>query len=218
MDVGAGLGGGGWVLPDPCSAEEELPKKEGVIPGGWDPHLLETPAEAENKENLCDLGVPYEEIIFQLKSKLECAEPDEVEEYVRSIEGNCTLLRWKLLSNLRKRGSTEQVAVSSVKVSDCPERGDNLLDGTDSEWWTSQETAWIELDLGRKVRVSKLKIQWWGTSVSKNYTVLAAGGDGRANFVERKTCNWITDTFQVVTCNYQMSDPTYIPRSVCSNT
>ena len=68
--------------------------------------------------------------------------------------------------------------MSSVKVSDCPERGDNLLDGTDSEWWTSQDTAWIELDLGRKVRVSKLKIQWWGTSVSKNYTVLAAGGDG----------------------------------------
>ena len=122
MEVGAGLGGGGWVLPDPCSAEEELPKKEGVVPGGWDPHLLET-AEAENKENPCDIAVPYEEIIFQLKSKLEYAEPDEVEEYVRSIEGNCALLRWKFLSNLRKRGSTEQVSVSSVKVSDCPERG-----------------------------------------------------------------------------------------------
>ena len=119
MEVGAGLGGGGWVLPDPCSAKEEIPKKEGVVPGGWDPHLLET-AE-ENKENPCDIGVPYEEIIFELKSKLECAKPDEVEEYVRSIEGNSTLLRWKFLSNLRKRGSssTEQVTVSSVKVSDC---------------------------------------------------------------------------------------------------
>ena len=119
MEFGAGLGGGGWVLPDPCSAEEELPKKEGVIPGGWAPHLLET----AEKENPYEIGVHYEEIIFELKSKLECAEPDEVEEYVGSIEGNCNLLRWKFLSNLRKRGSTEQVSVSSVKVSDCPERG-----------------------------------------------------------------------------------------------
>merc|ERR1712076_35714 len=33
-------------------------------------------------------------------------------------------------------------------------------------------------------------------------TELAAGGDGRADFVERKTCNWITDTFQ--TCHDAM--------------
>ena len=51
MEFGAGRGGGGWVLPDPCSAEEELPKKEGVVPGGWAPHLLET--AAENNENPC---------------------------------------------------------------------------------------------------------------------------------------------------------------------
>ena len=28
-------------------------------------------------------------------------------------------------------------------------------------------------------------------------TELAAGGDGRPDYVERKTCNWITETFQV---------------------
>ena len=28
-------------------------------------------------------------------------------------------------------------------------------------------------------------------------TELSAGSDGRADFVERKACNWITDTFQV---------------------
>ena len=33
---------------------------------------------------------------------------------------------------------------------------------------------------------------------------LAAGGDGRPDFVERKTCNWITDTFQVVTFRIQV--------------
>jgi len=33
-------------------------------------------------------------------------------------------------------------------------------------------------------------------------TELAAGGDGRIDFVERKTCNWITDTFQ--TCHDAM--------------
>ena len=29
-------------------------------------------------------------------------------------------------------------------------------------------------------------------------TQLSRGGDGRPDFLERKTCNWITETFQVV--------------------
>jgi len=66
-----------------------------------------------------------------------------------------------------------------VTVSDCPERAQNLVDGTVSEWWTGEKTAWVELNLGRDCQVTELKIRWWGHSVSKDYTVLAAGQDNK---------------------------------------
>jgi len=177
MEPGGGLGAGGWVLPLPHT-EEEVSQKEDIVAGGWIPHLLDQ--AVEDKENSNDTEASYDRIICQLKLKLEDAEPNEVEEYIQSEEGSHTLLRWKLMSNLRKKGPSEpeQVTEAAVRVSDCPERGDNLLDGTDSEWWTSKDTAWIELDLGRPVTVSNLKIQWWGSSVSRDYTVLASGQDG----------------------------------------
>ena len=75
-------------------------------------------------------------------------------------------------------GVTDVSSRASVTVSDCPERGQNVVDGTSSEWWTGEETAWLELDLGRDCLVAELRIQWWGISVSKDYTVLAAERDG----------------------------------------
>ena len=175
MEPGGDLGAGGWVLSLPCT-EGEVSQKEGVVSGGWIPHLLD--GAAVDEENSNSNAVHYDKIICQLKSKLENAEPNEVEEYVKSNEGTTTLFRWKLMSNLCKNVASEQVVGATVRVSSCPERGDNLLDGTDSEWWTQEDTAWIELDLGRPVTVSKLKIKWWGTSVSRDYTVLASGQDG----------------------------------------
>ena len=67
---------------------------------------------------------------------------------------------------------------SIVKVSDCHDRRQNIVDGTQSEWWTSKENAWVEIDLGLDCIVTDVKIQWWGTSVSKNYIVYAAQKDG----------------------------------------
>ena len=176
MEPGQELGAGGWVLPLPGTEQQEVRRKEDLVgPGGWDPHLLDKAALVEEKPT--NMEIDYDEIICQLKSKLEDAELDEVEEYVRSKEGSLTLLQWKFMSNLRKNSAPQPVGGATVTVSDCPERGDNLLDGTDSEWWTSEDTAWIELDFGRPVVVAKLKIKWWGISVSKDYTVLAAGQD-----------------------------------------
>jgi len=175
MEPGGELGAGGWVLPLPRT-EDEVRQKEGIVPGGWVRHLLD--GTAEDNENSNNIEVNYDKIIGQLKSKLEDAEPNEVEEYIKSNEGSHTLLQWKFMSNLRKKSASEQVVGATVQVSDCPERGDNILVGTDSEWWTHEDTAWIELDLGRPVIVSKLGIQWWGTSVSRDYTVLASGQDG----------------------------------------
>ena len=61
----------------------------------------------------------------------------------------------------------------SCKASDCQERAGNVLDGTDSEWWTEAEVGWLEIDLGCSCEVHQVDIQWWGTSVSSSYTILA---------------------------------------------
>ena len=67
---------------------------------------------------------------------------------------------------------------ATVTVSDNPEDAQYVVDGTENSWRTGEETAWLELDLGRECFVTELKIKWWGISVSKDYTVLAARREG----------------------------------------
>ena len=72
-----------------------------------------------------------------------------------------------------------------VTVSDCGERAVNIVDGTGSEWWTDQESAWVEIDLLFKCFIKDVKIQWWGTSISSNLLISAAeNGD---DFIEIRT-------------------------------
>ena len=73
-----------------------------------------------------------------------------------------------------------------VTASYCQERAGNLVDGTDSEWWTGEETAWVEVDLGRVCRVERLSLQWWGVSISRDYTILAAAEDGDFHEVQTR--------------------------------
>jgi len=76
--------------------------------------------------------------------------------------------------NEAKRNTNELLSKGAiVKVSDCHERGQNIVDGTGSEWWTSKEDGWVEIDLGGDCFVTSVRMQWWGTSVSKNYTIYA---------------------------------------------
>ena len=88
------------------------------------------------------------------------------------------LFNWVEEEACKIGGITEISSRATVTVSSFPERGQNLVDGTSSEWWTTEEAAWVELDLGRATTVSEVRIQWWGISISKDYTVLAAGQDG----------------------------------------
>lgn len=69
----------------------------------------------------------------------------------------------------------------TVVVSDSPERGPNLVDGSDSEWWTKNRQAWIEVDFGATCNISHIRIQWWGISVAGTYRVLLKNG---ADFLE----------------------------------
>ena len=74
----------------------------------------------------------------------------------------------------------------SCKASDVDERACNVVDGSDSEWWTEMESAWLEVDLGSTHEVHRVEIQWWGTSVSKSYTVNTAVDEGQFSRVKQQ--------------------------------
>lgn len=79
-----------------------------------------------------------------------------------------------------------------TRVSDCAERAANPVDGTDSEWWTGESTAWLEVDLQDACQIHNVRIKWWGVSVASSFTILSSE-DG-ANFVERRTQANATET------------------------
>lgn len=62
----------------------------------------------------------------------------------------------------------------AVLVSECPERGDNLVKPDGSEWWCEQSTAWFQIDLGEPHRIASMRLHWWGHSVAATYAVLAS--------------------------------------------
>eukprot|EP00397_Hematodinium_sp_SG-2012_P020855 GEMP01021513.1.p1 GENE.GEMP01021513.1~~GEMP01021513.1.p1 ORF type:complete len:598 (+),score=148.68 GEMP01021513.1:39-1832(+) len=75
-----------------------------------------------------------------------------------------------------------------VKVSDCAERAINLVDGTGSEWWTGDSTAWIEIDLEEACSIQSVRIQWWGISVAAVYTIYSAPPDSTGiTFVHQRS-------------------------------
>jgi len=78
---------------------------------------------------------------------------------------------------LQEAQYTNISANKQCKASDCQERVGNIVDGSGSEWWTEEEAAWVEVDLGSGHNIHRVEIQWWGTSVSKSYTVLASVKD-----------------------------------------
>ena len=98
------------------------------------------------------------------------------------------------ISNVGQLGPLEVISHrKSVTVSDCEERKSNLLDGTGSEWWTDKEVAWIEIDLQSICLVKYIRIQWWGTSVSENYTISMQGQDEK-DFVKIRTSDDALET------------------------
>ena len=63
------------------------------------------------------------------------------------------LFNWVEEEACKMGGITEISSRATVTVSSFPERGQNLVDGTSSEWWTTEEAAGVELDLGRATTV-----------------------------------------------------------------
>ena len=114
------------------------------------------------------------------------AEPDSEQE---TLENYLLKKIGVVFDNFRKieRDLTREVVLcrrevlssnATVEVSDYKELAGNLIDGTDSEWWTEKKEATIEFDFQKLCRVDQIDIKWWGISYSEKYVVYAAGEDG----------------------------------------
>uniref|UniRef100_A0A7M6DJ89 F5/8 type C domain-containing protein n=2 Tax=Clytia hemisphaerica TaxID=252671 RepID=A0A7M6DJ89_9CNID len=88
--------------------------------------------------------------------------------------------------DIKKSGSSLISINASITTSSGQDLAYNLLDGTDSEWWTKKKEATIELDLGRSYHVALFEIKWWGISFAASFTVSVAMGD-EDNYVEVMT-------------------------------
>lgn len=65
-----------------------------------------------------------------------------------------------------------------INASSMQDRAANLLDGTNSEWWTGKDSAELTLDILREAQVKQLRLQWWGMSYADEVTV-SASFDGK---------------------------------------
>lgn len=66
-----------------------------------------------------------------------------------------------------------------INASTMQDRVSNLVDGTDSEWWTHKDSAELTLDILREAHVNQLRLQWWGLSFADEVAV-SASVDGSA--------------------------------------
>eukprot|EP00929_Paragymnodinium_shiwhaense_P044513 TRINITY_DN22827_c0_g1_i1.p1 TRINITY_DN22827_c0_g1~~TRINITY_DN22827_c0_g1_i1.p1 ORF type:complete len:465 (+),score=48.53 TRINITY_DN22827_c0_g1_i1:241-1635(+) len=61
-----------------------------------------------------------------------------------------------------------------VEASDCHDRQNNVTDGTSSEWWTGDDTAWLQIQLAHVASLRGVRIQWWGISDAKTFRILSS--------------------------------------------
>jgi len=84
---------------------------------------------------------------------------------------------------------------AAVNTSSAQERASNLVDGTESEWWTHEGTAVITVDLGRVAHITELKLHWWGTSYADTLRVTVSV-DARSWSEVRHLDNYALDDSQ----------------------
>merc|ERR1719327_291266 len=58
-----------------------------------------------------------------------------------------------------------------MNASAAKDRAANLLDGTDSEWWTHKDSAELTVDILREAHIRQLRLQWWGLSFADEVIV-----------------------------------------------
>ena len=99
-------------------------------------------------------------------------------------------------------GRSENIAEGKpVAVSATEERAQNLTENSGSEWWTGEETAWIEIDLEESHVVDRVKIQWWGFSKADTYKVFAINENGQKCLVKTEEDQAVDKAEQENDCN-----------------
>lgn len=159
--------------------------------------------------------------LSELKNKLVQSQQPKVDGYRKHLDQACggrplnTSLGMLVDAEtgcraIRKKGEVDEELslYQPISASSSQELAKNLLDGTDSEWWTPEDQAELTIDLGREVHVREFKIKWWGGSWADNIGV-SVSTDREAwttvrtdkDVVEGPTFNgysrfpgWITDT------------------------
>ena len=115
---------------------------------------------------------------FEVRNKGNAAMPSEAD-----------LLKWleerENETENETETETETVVLSryAMVTSSVPKGCMNVVDGTGSEWYCKEKQGWIVIHLPSSCRITAVNIQWWGISVSRIYTILAASDEVRA-FVE----------------------------------
>ena len=99
-------------------------------------------------------------------------------------------------------GRSENVAEGKpVAVSSTEDRAQNLTENSGSEWWTGEETAWIEIDLEENCVIDRVKIQWWGFSKADTYKVFAIAENGQKCLVKTEKDQTVGKAEQGNDCN-----------------
>merc|ERR1719250_434757 len=60
-----------------------------------------------------------------------------------------------------------------VTVSENQDLANKITDGTSGRWCSNETSAWVEIDLGNPCTIDEMRINWWGSSYSSDYDVLA---------------------------------------------
>lgn len=117
-----------------------------------------------------------------LKRAAKCMTGDDIAEYVHIACAQAFIC--ERVDGIRVELAQVVSHRKRVRASEA-QRCDNVTDGTGSEWWTGQDTAWIEIDLEEPCVVYQIQIQWWGVCCSDRFRVLSAIGD--STFAEQRT-------------------------------
>ena len=88
-----------------------------------------------------------------------------------------------------------------VTVSGTENRAQNITENSGTEWWTGDETAWIEIDLVTACIVDHVKIQWWGYSKANHFKIFAIMENGKRVLVKTEEDQTIDDDEKNDSCN-----------------
>lgn len=122
--------------------------------------------------------------IEDLRQRLENVQEPKCEGYRKAADTSCggepILTAGEGASDLGCKAIRKPITVDDlarhgiINATSMQDRAANLLDGTDSEWWSGKDSATLTVDILRESHVKQLRLQWWGLSYADEVTVSAS--------------------------------------------